>query len=196
MTDAPEPWSIWTAPAAGGDASLVWKSPNTPDGSFPDTDGEANLFWMAGGKLAFLADLDGWPHLYSIPAGGGEPTLLTPGAFTIEHVTQSHDGRALIYAANTGGAKDDSERRHIFTVGIGGWRHLVALSSGTTMDWTPAAVDHAVAYIAADASTPPEVAVVGSGGQGSATSRLAEFADAAGADGRHRARSPSPRRTA
>ncbi len=86
MNDTPQPWSIWTAPADGGDASLVWKSPNTLDGSFPDDDGGANLFWMAGGKLAFTADLDGWPHLYSVPAGGGEPTLLTPGAFTVEHV--------------------------------------------------------------------------------------------------------------
>jgi dipeptidyl aminopeptidase/acylaminoacyl peptidase len=164
MADAPEPWSIWTAPADGGDAALVWKSPKTPDGSFPDTDGEANLFWMAGGKLAFLADLDGWPHLYSVPAGGGEPTLLTPGAFTVEHVTRSHDGRSLIYAANTGGTKDDSERRHIFEVGVGGGAP-VALTSGTTIDWTPAAMHDAIAYIAAGYSAPPEVAVVGLNGK-------------------------------
>ena len=164
MSDAPQPWAIWTAPADGGDASLVWKSPKTPDGSFPDTDGEANLFWMAGGKLAFLADLDGWPHLYSVPASGGNPTLLTPGAFTIEHVTQSHDLRSLIYAANTGGAKDDLERRHIFTVGLQG-DAPVALSGGATVDWTPAATDHAVAYIAAGASAPPEVAVVDMAGK-------------------------------
>ena len=138
MTDAPEPWSIWTAPATGGDASLVWKSPNTAEGSFPDTDGEANLFWMAGDRLAFLANLDGWPHLYSAPASGGSPTLLTPGAFTIEHVTRSQDGRSLIYAANTGGAKDDLDRRHIFRVGLDG-SAPVALSGGATVDWTPVA---------------------------------------------------------
>jgi dipeptidyl aminopeptidase/acylaminoacyl peptidase len=157
MTDAPEPWSIWTAPAAGGDAALVWKSPNTPDGSFPDTDGEANLFWMAGDKLAFLADLDGWPHLYSVPVGGGEPTLLTPGAFTIEHVTQSHDGRALIYAANTGGAKDDSERRHIFRVSIDGGAPE-ALTSGASIAWTPVAIN--ARQIAAIEANPGPPAVI------------------------------------
>ena len=178
MSDAPEPWSIWTAPATGGDASLVWKSPNTPNGSFPDTDGEANLFWMAGDKLAFLADLDGWPHLYAVSVGGGEPTLLTLGAYTVEHVSQSHDGRALLYAANTGGMKDDSERRHIFTVKLDG-STPAALSSGATIDWTPVATDSAVAYITAGASAPPEVAVVGMSGRagyhlatGEATSRM------------------------
>ena len=165
MGDQPLPWSIWTASADGGDASLVWKSPKTPNGSFPDTDGEANLFWMAGDKLAFLADLDGWPHLYSVSENGAEPTLLTPGAFTIEHVTQSHDGRALIYAANTGGAKDDSERRHIFRVALDG-SAPVALSSGVTVDWTPAATDHAVGYIAAGVKAPPHIAVVGMAGSG------------------------------
>ena len=164
MTDAPEPWSIWTTPIAGGDASLVWKSPNTPDGSFPDTDGEANLFWMAGDKLAFLANLDGWPHLYAVAVAGGEPKLLTPGAFTIEHVTQSHDGGTLFYAANTGRTKDDSERRHIFAVKLDS-STPVALSAGTTVDWTPAAMDHGVAYIAAGSELPPEVAVVGMDGK-------------------------------
>ena len=164
MTDAPEPWSIWTAPADGGDASLVWRSPNTPDGSFPDTDGEANLFWMGGGKLAFLADLDGWPHLYSAPAAGGEPTLLTPGRFTVEHVAESQDGGSLVYAANTGGAKDDSERRHIFKVSVEGGAP-VALSSGATVDWTPAAASSAVAYITAGVSSPPKIALVGLAGE-------------------------------
>lgn len=167
MTDAPEPWSIWTSAAGGGDASLVWKSPNTPNGSFPDTDGEANLVWMAGDKLAFMADLDGWPHLYSVATGGGSPTLLTPGAFTIEHVTQSHDGLALIYAANTGDSEGDSERRHIFSVGVQG-QPPVPLSRGTSVEWSPAAMDRSVAYIAAGSAAPPEVAVLKTDG----TSRL------------------------
>ena len=29
--------------------------------------------WAAGDRLVFLADLDNWPHLYSIPASGGQP---------------------------------------------------------------------------------------------------------------------------
>ena len=34
----------------------------------------------------FLAYLDDWQHLYSVPSAGGTPLLLTPGAFMVEHV--------------------------------------------------------------------------------------------------------------
>ncbi len=164
LLDTPQPWSIWTAPVDGGPGALIWRSPNTPDGSFPDTDGEANLFWMAQGKLVFLADLDGWPHLYSVAEGGGDPKLLTPGGFGVEHVSQSHDGQRLLYAANTGGAKDDLERRHIFAVGLDGGAPA-ALTGGPSIDWTPVAMDHAVAYVAAGPAAPPQVAVVGGDGK-------------------------------
>ena len=51
---------------------------------------------------------DGWPHLYSIPPTGGEPLLLTPGAFMAEHVRLSPDRRCLVFAANAGA---DARRR-------------------------------------------------------------------------------------
>ncbi|MGH7022088.1 MAG: TolB family protein, partial [Caulobacteraceae bacterium] len=63
--DVPQPWSIWVGDAISGAAREVWASPKTLVGSFPDTDGEANLHWAAGDRLVFLAELDGWPHLYS-----------------------------------------------------------------------------------------------------------------------------------
>ena len=103
----PHPWSIWTADVASGTGHLVWQSPDTLDGSFPDTEGEANLHWAAGDRLVFMADLDNWPHLYSISANGGEPTLLTPGDFMVEHVAESRDGKFMIYDANTGSTDGD-----------------------------------------------------------------------------------------
>jgi hypothetical protein len=63
---------------------------------------EANLHWADGDRLVFLAYLDDWPHLYSVAAAGGAPTLLTPGHFMVEHVTETRDRRFMIYDANTG----------------------------------------------------------------------------------------------
>jgi dipeptidyl aminopeptidase/acylaminoacyl peptidase len=114
----PNPWQIWTADARTGEGRLVWRSPETLHGSYPTSEGQANLQWMSGGRITFLADLDGWPHLYSIAENGGAPLLLTPGKFMVEYVAPSPDRTYLVYNANTGITPEDIDRRHIFTVPV------------------------------------------------------------------------------
>jgi dipeptidyl aminopeptidase/acylaminoacyl peptidase len=162
LTRTPQPWSIWVANAADGSAHSVWQSPDTLAGSYPDVEGDANLHWAAGARLVFLAYLDDWPHLYSVPAAGGAPPLLlTPGAFMVEHVAESRDRRFMIYDANTGTTPDDGDRRHLFRVAVdrAGSR---ALTSGTTLEWTPvSASPERVAFVGAGAREPPAIGIVG-----------------------------------
>ena len=157
----PDPWAIWVADAATGAARVVWSSPDTLEGSFPRTAGGANLHWGAGGRLVFLSDIDGWPHLYSIPAAGGGPTLLTPGAFMVEHVTLTPDHRYIVYNANTGATQGDGARRHLYKVPVNA-AAPVALTSGTGIAWSPVvtASGATVAFIRAGARTPPLVSVM------------------------------------
>ena len=169
---APDPetnsrsWSIWIADAQTGNAHLVWQSPSTLLGSYPDAPGEANLHWAAGNRIVFLADLDNWPHLYSIPANGGTPTLLTPGPFMVENVVESRDRRFLYYGANTGTAKDDEDRRHIFRVPVDTAAPL-ALTSGEGLEWSPAIADDGhVAFIDAGARQPAGIGIVGADANG------------------------------
>jgi dipeptidyl aminopeptidase/acylaminoacyl peptidase len=160
LKQTPHPWSIWTASAADGTGRLVWQSPVTLAGSYPEVAGEANLHWAAGGRLVFLDYLDDWPHLYSIPATGGAPLLLTPGAFMVEHVVMSRDGRHLIYDANTGNSADDIDRRHLFKVPVDR-AAPVALTSGEALHWQPVTASAGtIAFIGADSRTPPEVETV------------------------------------
>lgn len=160
LKQTPNPWSIWVANAKDGSAHLVWKSPNTLLGSLPETAGGPNLFWAAGERLVFLADLDNWPHLYSVSSGGGKPELLTPGAYMVEHVAESRDGRTLIFDANTGSASGDFDRRHLFRVSVDGGRPA-AITAGDGLEWAPVAADAGhVAYIAAGVSHPPGAAIV------------------------------------
>jgi len=161
----PHPWSIWTADVASGNGRLVWQSPDTLDGSFPDTEGEANLHWAAdprgrGDLLVFTADLDGWPHLYSVSANGGDPLLLTPGDFMVEHVDESRDGRAMIYDANTGATDGDYDRRHVFEVPVDR-AAPTPLTSGASIEYTPVVTGgDRVAFVGTGAQQPPLVSVV------------------------------------
>jgi dipeptidyl aminopeptidase/acylaminoacyl peptidase len=160
LTQVPHRWSIWVAPAGGGPGHAAWQSPDTLAGSYPDVEGEANLYWMVDNHLVFLAYLDDWPHLYSVPATGGTPTLLTPGASMVEHVTASRDRRFMIYDANTGNTAGDDDRRHLFRVPVDR-AGSIALTSGETLEWTPvSAASDRVAFVAAGPKEPPSIGIV------------------------------------
>ncbi|HEY2482712.1 MAG TPA: prolyl oligopeptidase family serine peptidase, partial [Caulobacteraceae bacterium] len=157
LEQTPAPWSIWVADADSGAGQAVWRSPDTLAGSLPEVDGEANLTWAAGDRLVFLAELDNWPHLYSVPAAGGAPLLLTPGAFMVEHVRQSRDRRWMIYDANTGATEGDGDRRHLYAVPVDK-AAPVALTAGVGLEWKAEdAGDGQVAFIAAGAGEPARV---------------------------------------
>ncbi len=160
LESRPQPWAIWVADAATGDATLIWQSGDTPRASYPHVDGSANLTWGAGDRLVFLSYQDGWPHLYSVSASASsKPTqalLLTPGEFMVEHVAITPDRRAIVYNANTGTDKDDGERRHLYRVPVDA-ATPVAVTSGAGVEWSPvvAADSRNVAYFASTATTPP-----------------------------------------
>jgi dipeptidyl aminopeptidase/acylaminoacyl peptidase len=157
----PHPWSIWVAATNDGSGHPAWQSPNTLAGSYPYSEGEANLHWGAGDRLVFLTYLDDWPHLYSVAsAGGGTATLLTPGHFMVEHVTESRDRHYMIYDANMGTTDGDYDRRHLFRVPVDR-ASPEALTSGQTLEWQPvAASDKTIAFIASGVQQPPAAAIV------------------------------------
>ena len=158
LKQTPHPWSIWIAAAGDGRGRSVWQSPKTLAGSFPDVEGGANLHWM-GDRLIFLAYLDDWPHLYAMPASGGAPVLLTPGAFMVEHVAESRDHRFMIYDANTGADSADDDRRHVFRVAVDHGAPA-PITSGAALEWTPVgAAKDRVAFVAAGAQTSPAICV-------------------------------------
>jgi dipeptidyl aminopeptidase/acylaminoacyl peptidase len=161
LTEVPHPWSIWVASALDGAGHALWRSPNTLAGSFPDVAGEANLHWADGNRIVFMAYLDDWPHLYSVPAAGGTPILLTPGAFMVEHVEMSRDHHFMIYDANTGATPGDDDRRHLFRVPVD-HPGSMALTAGDSLEWTPvSAAGDRVAFVAAGPQQPPMIGMVG-----------------------------------
>jgi dipeptidyl aminopeptidase/acylaminoacyl peptidase len=152
------PWSVMVSDAATGAATVAWRAPNTKRGAIPFT-GNALRFWGADDTLALVTTLDGWPHLYALPAAGGEPKLLTPGAFMVEQTSLTPDHTAIVYTANTGPDAHDGERRHVFRVALSGGAP-VQLTHGAGIEADPVAMAQQVAYVGSDTQNPPVVTVL------------------------------------
>jgi dipeptidyl aminopeptidase/acylaminoacyl peptidase len=153
------PWSIRVADATGATAGKeVWKASEGDGSMFRQLGSERQLFW-AGDRLVFPWERDGWTHLYSVPAAGSaagsDARLLTPGAFEVEHVTITADGREMVYSSN----QDDIDRRHIWRVAAAGGLP-VEVAGGTGLEWSPAiASGGALVFIHADSVRPARPAI-------------------------------------
>lgn len=152
----PNPWSIWIADAATGEARQRWASEVSLRGSVPSTHGGTNLHWAAGDRIVFMSMQDGWSHLYSMTARGADaPMLLTPGDHMAEYVTLSSDGRFALYAGNLGGTPGDIDRRHLVRVPVDRAAPEV-LTPGTGLEWTPVSMSTGrIAAIGGTAQKPP-----------------------------------------
>jgi dipeptidyl aminopeptidase/acylaminoacyl peptidase len=155
------PWALWTADATTGSGQRLWESPKTLRGSYPQTHGQTNLHWAAGGRIVFLSDVDGWPHLYSIGENGGTPLLLTPGNYMAEYIHLSPDRRSLVFAANSGTDINDDDRRHVVKVPVDRADPRV-MTPGTGLEWNPFVTGdgQSIVFIGATAQTPPVPAVM------------------------------------
>jgi dipeptidyl aminopeptidase/acylaminoacyl peptidase len=130
----PHPWSLWIADATSGTAHQLWRSGDKLDDSLPELSEQTSLKFAADGRIVFSSEQDGWNHLYSITASGGNPILLTPGDFEVEDVTLTPDKKSVIFSSN----QDDVDRRHLWRVAVAGGSPQEALTKGETMEWSPA----------------------------------------------------------
>jgi dipeptidyl aminopeptidase/acylaminoacyl peptidase len=154
-TDINQPWSVWVADIASGKGKEIWKAPETRRGSLPGTNGGTNLHWAAKDRITFVSYQDGWPHLYSIPAQGGTPLLLTPGSFIAEHIRLSADSTWLLFSTNAGKDPQDHDRRHLARVPVDR-AAMEVLTPGTGLESYPVALGNAegIAALFASAKQP------------------------------------------
>jgi dipeptidyl aminopeptidase/acylaminoacyl peptidase len=152
-----EPWSIRVADLDAGTAREVWRADIGAGSVFRGVVARRQLLWADSDRLVFPWEGDGWTHLYSVPADGGEALLLTPGAFEVEHVALGPERRALYYAAN----QDDPHRRHIWRVPVAGGPPT-QVTSGVGIEWSPAPTSdgQTVAILRSDAKQPARAAIV------------------------------------
>jgi dipeptidyl aminopeptidase/acylaminoacyl peptidase len=153
-------WSIWVVDVEGVEGHPVWKSGTAPQDSYPymaQTTGGGVLHWVADGRLVFASESDGWQHLYSIPADGGEAKRLTPGNGEVEQWSFSPDKKTVYFNSNCG----DVDRRHLWSVGVEG-SDLQRRTEGKTtngVEWNPVVLSNNLDffYIGSDATHPGRV---------------------------------------
>jgi dipeptidyl aminopeptidase/acylaminoacyl peptidase len=168
---AAEPWSIWIADPATGKGHELWHANRGAGSRFYALEGNSAFLWGSDGRIVFPWEGTGWVHLYSIPATGGAPTLLTPGNFEVFSADLSPDRRRVVYSSN----QDDLDHRHIWSVPVAGGAPT-ALTTGPTIADLPVFTSdgNAVAFLHADAKNPMRPVIVSqSGGRFGAAQDLA-----------------------
>jgi dipeptidyl aminopeptidase/acylaminoacyl peptidase len=135
--DRIQPWAICVADAHTGDAKQIWRSGDSDNDSFPGLGSEDFWQWVAGDRLIFPSEKDGWIHLYAIPANGGAVTALTSGEFEVENATLSPDRTFMVVATN----QNDIDRRHLWRVNFAGGAAR-QLTSGEGNEMYPALFDN------------------------------------------------------
>jgi len=155
--DRPHPWAIWVADTSNWSAHEIWHSGDAPQDSYPymaeDTGGGV-VSWAADNKLVIAGEQDGWQHLYALPAAGGAPKLLTPGACEVEEWSFTPDQKTILFNSNC----NDIDRRHLWSVDVNG-SHLIQWDKLDGVNWSPVVLSDGknVAYLGSSATTPPEV---------------------------------------
>jgi dipeptidyl aminopeptidase/acylaminoacyl peptidase len=154
-----EPWSIRVADLRTGQGDVpgreLFRAEQGRGSVFQRVNAENGILW-AGDRLLFPWERDGWLHLYSMPASGGAPTLLTPGSFEVEDVALSLDRSRVIYSSNQeAGDAADLDRRHLWGVAVGGGTPA-ALTRGAGIEWSPQPLrdGQAIAFLASNAVRP------------------------------------------
>jgi dipeptidyl aminopeptidase/acylaminoacyl peptidase len=150
-----QPWTIRVASVSDGTGRQIWCADPGPGSVFHAMVSESQLFWGAGDRIVFPWEKDGWQHLYSVSAEGGQATALTPGEFEIEHVSFTEDGTEAIFSSN----QNDIDRRHIWRVAVnnGPTRQV---TNGEGLEWSPVAAAHGVAYLHSDGKHPARAAIM------------------------------------
>jgi len=93
--------TIYTADISAGTVRAIHEDKEEKFWSLPDWEANAKPQPSPDGKwIVFLTDLDGWDHVYVVPAEGGAAIQITKGKFEAWRPSWSHDSTRIAFDAN------------------------------------------------------------------------------------------------
>jgi dipeptidyl aminopeptidase/acylaminoacyl peptidase len=163
-------YAIYIADAASGSTRVINEETEEKFWSIPDW-GEAGAQpWPSpdGKWIAFLADRDGWDHIYVVPTAGGQAVQITKGHFEAWRPAWSHDSTRIAFDANEAERLGD---RHLGIAKINGDPAHATVSyitrgDGTNIEphWSPD--DSRVVYQHTDTRNSADLFTITTNGRG------------------------------
>ena len=113
--------------------------------------------WMPDGESVwFVSERDGYSHLYTVGAGGGEPTQLTSGEWEVHDVAVSPDEGSFFLTTN----EVSPHEYHFYTMPLSGGKRTKITDQPGIYDVTPGPDGDRLAAIYSTSNTPPELFVM------------------------------------
>ena len=140
VSDGGDALGLWTAPLAGGDATMLTGGHDflTAPSWSPD-----------GSRLAYVSGREGPADLWIVPAAGGDPVRMTSGPGRVRDPQWSPDRSTVLYSSNFDGRID------LWTVPADGGGAPVRLTtSGNARNWARWSPDgREIAFVSTDGGT-------------------------------------------
>jgi dipeptidyl aminopeptidase/acylaminoacyl peptidase len=112
-SDNKDRWVLTLDPATGRTTVAA----RVHDDAWVDGPGAFTLGWLPDNRrLYFISERDGYSHLYTVAAEGGEPAQLTSGPFEVSDVRLSNDKTKFYFTSSEGSPFE----RHLYSMPTGG----------------------------------------------------------------------------
>ena len=149
-SDNKDRWVMSLDPATGRTRILA----SVHDDAWVGGPGAFTLGWLPDNKrVYFVAERDGWAHLYTVNVDGGEPAQLTKGRFEVSDVRLSTDKTKFYFTSSEGSVFE----RHLYSMAFDGTARtrLTTMTGNNQADVSPD--DRTLAVVRSYTNKPPEL---------------------------------------
>ena len=149
-SDNKDRWVMSLDPATGKTRVLA----SVHDDAWVGGPGAFTLGWLPDNRrVYFVAERDGWAHLYTVSAEGGEPAQLTKGRFEVSDVRLSTDKTKFYFTSSEGSVFE----RHLYSMAFDGSARtrLTTMTGNNQADVSPD--ERTLAVVRSYTNRPPEL---------------------------------------